>query len=113
MGAGKTTFASHLTNLLGTSESATSPTFAIHQMYKFNKGEIDHFDLYRLETEDEIETSGIWDCFAKSKGLILIEWPQRIPIEFLPKDWPMVKINIDLNHVNSFSRKITFELIGY
>lgn len=85
MGVGKTTFVRMLAEACGNNE-ASSPTFAIHQTYLVSgNGRIEHFDLYRLNGEDEIETSGLWDVLASehSQQWVLIEWPQRIDPSWL------------------------------
>ena len=66
MGSGKTHFVKALADELGLDGSkASSPTFAIHQEYKNSKVTLHHIDLFRLESIDEIESSGFWDEFRK------------------------------------------------
>ena len=60
MGVGKTEFVKHLCGKFR-SDTVASPTFAIHHRYSSLRGTIDHLDLYRLENEDELETTGFWD----------------------------------------------------
>ena len=56
-----------------------SPTFAIHQVYNLGTNRrIDHFDLYRVNSEDELETVGLWDVLTASNGLVFIEWPEKL-----------------------------------
>ncbi len=56
-----------------------SPTFAIHQVYNLGTNRrIDHFDLYRVNSEDELETVGLWDVLTASHGLVFIEWPEKL-----------------------------------
>lgn len=86
MGSGKTTAVSQLVKILG-GDSAQSPTFAIHQVYKLSKAEVDHIDLYRLKNEADLESTGFWDLFSRRAGLILIEWGDRLDREALPRDW--------------------------
>lgn len=77
MGVGKTKFTQVLCQELGASE-VMSPSFALHNQYQAQKMTIDHLDLYRLENEEELESSGFWDLFSQPKGLILIEWANRL-----------------------------------
>lgn len=93
MGSGKTQFVRYFVESLGSNE-ACSPTFAIHNMYTGSSCRIDHVDLYRLESESELEATGFWDLFERSEGYILIEWANRIDKRLLPKDWSLVCISI-------------------
>ena len=103
MGAGKTEFVKTISKKMGLSE-VSSPTFAIHQNYRSSRYNIQHVDLYRLETEDEVESSGFWDLFAENDGMIVVEWPERVPIDHFPLNWPMIHIQIEL--LNSEKRRI-------
>ena len=83
MGVGKTTLVCKVAELLGNQE-ASSPTFAIHQTYVTGSRKIEHFDLYRLSGEDDVETSGLWDILASSAPhWVFIEWPERISVDWL------------------------------
>lgn len=76
LGAGKTLFASSLINALSkTPQKVTSPTFNIVQTYETeSKGQIWHFDLYRLKHADELYEVGIEEAFGNH--ICLIEWPE-------------------------------------
>jgi tRNA threonylcarbamoyladenosine biosynthesis protein TsaE len=105
MGSGKTTFTRLLAKKInGDSDlvEANSPTFAIHQQYLVQKNStqkierIDHFDLYRLESEDDLETSGFWEVLAEPSPLLVVEWSSRITL----KNWIPTGVhiyNISLN----------------
>ena len=54
LGAGKTTFTKHLAKSLGVKDEVTSPSFTILKQYNSKKFKINHFDLYRIESEDEL-----------------------------------------------------------
>ncbi len=93
LAAGKTT----LTRLLGESLGLTmiqSPTYAIHQRYKNEVVTVDHFDLYRLESDEEIETAGIWDILAEKNNLVIIEWSERMQSDWYLPDRTVFKLNI-------------------
>lgn len=85
MGAGKTTFAHALCDVLGVQDAVSSPTFSIINEYSLAGGEIIyHLDLYRLKDEEEALAAGVEDCFY-SGSLCLVEWPEKAP-DLLPPD---------------------------
>lgn len=93
MGAGKTQLTRFLLEELG-SEETVSPTFAIHNEYATSRGRVDHVDLFRLENEDELESTGFWDLFAQSEGLVIIEWAERLPKDSLPRSWARMHLRL-------------------
>lgn len=95
MGSGKTEFVKAVTGYFGI-QGVASPTYALHHEYENSKIHIDHLDLYRLENEDDLETTGFWDFFSNEQGLIFIEWPEKMNVHLLPKDWPLFKIEIEV-----------------
>lgn len=104
MGAGKTQFTRFLLEALGGDETV-SPSFAIHNQYSTSRGPVDHIDLYRLENEDDLESTGFWDLFSASQGLIIIEWAERLPAGSLPRTWQKTHLKFEITGTNS--RKIT------
>ena len=83
LGMGKTVFAKAvIQELTGRKEDVPSPTFTLLQTYDTPKGEIFHFDFYRLKNPDEAYEIGIEDAFES--GICLIEWPEKIG-KLLPK----------------------------
>ena len=76
MGVGKTTFTAALCEALGVTESISSPTFSLHNIYRDADGkEIYHLDLYRLESIEEFLDAGLEEALYHEHW-ILIEWPQ-------------------------------------
>ena len=73
LGAGKTTFTKYLCEALGVKNTVTSPTFTIMNEY-YGKYKIYHIDMYRLESEDEIEEVGIRELIEDPKCISIIEW---------------------------------------
>jgi tRNA threonylcarbamoyl adenosine modification protein YjeE len=74
LGAGKTTFAKYLIKALGVEEDVTSPTFSIIHTYNSKLGEIWHCDLYRIESELDLQELGLDEAIGEK--LLIIEWPE-------------------------------------
>ena len=54
----------------------TSPTFNLLNEYQINDFKINHYDLFRLKSTDEMKNL---DLFEDNKNTItLVEWPQII-----------------------------------
>lgn len=104
MGVGKTTFVRSIAKELGL-DSIASPSFAIHHRYQSAQESLDHIDLYRLEDEEDLESSGFWDLFEQQQGWIVIEWADRLDPEFLPEDWS--PCFIEFEYIDSKTRRIT------
>ena len=79
LGAGKTTLARGILRGLGHTGDVASPTFAIVQPYEPPDTRIPawHVDLYRIEHALELEELGLEE--ARQEGVLLIEWPERLP----------------------------------
>ena len=93
MGAGKTTFIKHLCEQMGTLDIVNSPTFAIVNVYDVEqpyRGEVYHFDCYRLKDIREAMDFGAEE-YLYSGNYCFVEWPDIIsPI--LPEDTVYVSI---------------------
>ena len=76
LGAGKTTLVKGIIRGLGYSGNVTSPTYTLVESYEFADFVVFHFDLYRLETPDELEFLGIRDMTG-GQSVILVEWPDN------------------------------------
>ena len=93
MGAGKTTFIKKLCEEMGTLDVVNSPTFAIVNVYDVErpyKGEVYHFDCYRLKDIREAMDFGAEE-YLYSGNYCFIEWPEMIEA-LLPEDTVWVKI---------------------
>lgn len=107
MGMGKTAFVCGLAKGLNCIEQVSSPTFAIVNEYP---GEIPlfHFDLYRLNGEDDLYDIGFYD-YLDREGICAIEWSERLGDE-LPKD--TIKVFIQQGE-NENDRLITIEGVEF
>lgn len=93
MGAGKTTFIKKLVEQMGSIDIVNSPTFAIVNVYDVEqpyKGEVYHFDCYRLKDIREAMDFGAEE-YLYSGNYCFIEWPEKIEA-LLPEDTVWVKI---------------------
>ena len=84
LGMGKTHFTKGLLRGLGSQEVVTSPTFAILQEYSEGRLPAFHFDLYRLDSVDEVLRLG-WDDYLEEDGVVIAEWADRFP-ELFPEN---------------------------
>lgn len=105
LGAGKTALCRKLIRRLSgnAEQEVPSPTFTLVQTYTTPMGEIWHFDLYRLESPEEIYEIG-WEDALSSAALILIEWPSRMG-HLLPPDG--LDIHITINPDKSRTIKVS------
>ena len=98
MGAGKTTFIKKLCDEMGTVDVVNSPTFAIVNVYDVErpyKGEVYHFDCYRLKDIREAMDFGAEE-YLYSGNYCFVEWPEMIEA-LLPDDTVWVKIEPQAN----------------
>lgn len=75
LGAGKTVFTKGIAKGLGIEDDVVSPTFTLLKEYYGDK-KLYHFDLYRIEDEEELEHIGFYDYLGRD-GVCVIEWPQN------------------------------------
>ena len=99
IGVGKTTFVRYLVNKFQKENKleiteVTSPTFNLLSEYQINQTKINHYDLFRLKSSEEINNL---DLFGDSKNsIILIEWPQMIKEK--PKNLIELFFEYEKNH---------------
>ena len=106
LGSGKTKFTEGVLEYFGLENEISSPTFNIVNEYISKNINIYHFDVYRLEDEDEFYAIGGEEYF--DKGICLIEWGEMIE-SVLPKKY--IHITFKRNYENDDSREIVLECI--
>lgn len=90
LGAGKTTLTQGLTASLG--GEASSPTYTLVNEYELTP-RVYHFDLYRLEDVDDLESVGYWDFVSDTRAIAIVEWLDQVP-----QAWPGEGTIVELRH---------------
>ena len=109
LGVGKTAFVRGFASVIAPQSTVRSPTFALVNEYRARPLPLFHFDMYRIESEDDLESIGFYDYL--DRGICLVEWSERIPYA-LPDTYIRVLIEKDVAREVDF-RSITLERIGY
>ena len=105
LGVGKTALTRGLASVLAPDSLVRSPTFALVNEYRSGKVPLFHFDMYRVEGEDDLESIGYWDYL--DRGICVVEWSEKIPFA-LPDRF--LRITIEKLPDNLDARRITAEL---
>ena len=99
LGVGKTVFCKGIALGLKVDDLITSPTFTIVREYDGDKLKLYHFDMYRVEDEDELYELGL-DEYFNERSVCVIEWNK-------------IKINakkvfiVDIKRINDNEREIS------
>jgi tRNA threonylcarbamoyladenosine biosynthesis protein TsaE len=93
LGTGKTVFTKGFARGLGITEYITSPTFTTINEYYSGRMPFYHFDVYRLESSDELYDIG-YEQYFYGEGVCVVEWAEIIE-DALPEN--AVRINIAKN----------------
>ena len=80
LGAGKTTLVKGIAAAFeaAAEEDVTSPTFTLVHEYRGPRAKLYHIDLYRIDTQRELETLGL-DDLRSENSILLIEWGEKFP----------------------------------
>lgn len=76
LGAGKTTWVRGALRGLGYTGPVKSPTYTLLEPYYLEGFNLYHFDLYRLESAEELENLAFRD-YLDGSGACFVEWPER------------------------------------
>lgn len=119
LGSGKTTFVQGLAKGLGIKKRILSPTFVMIRQYVIRNTQhatrskqsmshvtchLSHFyhvDLYRIGTEKDVESLGLFEIWSDPDNIVAIEWPEKIE-KILPKK----RIDIYFEYLGENKRRI-------
>ena len=105
LGVGKTAVVRGVASVLATRARVKSPTFTVVNEYRGENLPLYHFDVYRIEDEDDLYSVGFFDYLQK--GICIVEWSENIP-ESIPCD--ALRVTIEKEGENFEMRKITVEV---
>jgi tRNA threonylcarbamoyladenosine biosynthesis protein TsaE len=102
LGAGKTTLVKGIAAAFEAAEEedVTSPTFTLVHEYRGPRANLYHIDLYRIDTQRELETLGL-DDLRTENSILLIEWGEKFPRFVRERD-----VEIALERGGEFGRRI-------
>lgn len=108
LGVGKTAFVRGFASVIAPNAIVRSPTFALVNEYRAYPLSLFHFDMYRIDSEDDLISIGYDDYLARP-GICLVEWSEKIPYAI-----PEAHISVTIEKCNAENlnlRKITTRII--
>ena len=108
LGVGKTAFVRGLASVIAPDSAVRSPTFALVNEYKAKPLSLFHFDMYRIEDEDDLYSIGFYDYVER--GICVVEWSENIPYA-LPDRYIRIEIE-KTSPEHPDERKISYSLIS-
>lgn len=103
LGAGKTHFAQGFAAGLGIADIPTSPTFNLVCEYRDGRLPLYHFDLYRLESADELDDIDYYGI-VEGDGVSLVEWGDKFE-EAAPDDYLLLDFSVGADGVRTIRMK--------
>ncbi|MBQ3213905.1 MAG: tRNA (adenosine(37)-N6)-threonylcarbamoyltransferase complex ATPase subunit type 1 TsaE [Clostridia bacterium] len=91
LGAGKSVLVRNILKHAGVEKSITSPTFTLINEYNTEKYHFYHFDMYRIEDEEEVFNLGFDEILDDKNSIKFIEWPEKVK-DHLPKLYKKITI---------------------
>ncbi|MBO5374776.1 MAG: tRNA (adenosine(37)-N6)-threonylcarbamoyltransferase complex ATPase subunit type 1 TsaE [Clostridia bacterium] len=104
LGVGKTAFVRGLARVLCPEAMVKSPTYTIVNEYRKGEKKLFHFDVYRIEDDDDLYSMGFYDYLKK--GICVCEWSENIPWA-IPKD--AYRVTIERVEESTEHRRIVIE----
>ncbi|GAP62719.1 MAG: tRNA (adenosine(37)-N6)-threonylcarbamoyltransferase complex ATPase subunit type 1 TsaE [Ardenticatenia bacterium] len=106
LGAGKTHFVQGLARGLGVQRPVRSPTFTLVSEYPEGRIPLYHADLYRLNSEAELETVGLEEYMERGDGVVAVEWAEKAA------DWFPEGMWIRFEHADDAKRRVIMKPVG-
>lgn len=104
LGAGKTTFIQGVANALNFDENIVSPTFNILLQYRNSDGlTLNHFDLYRLNNDEELDDIAFYEIIEDANSISFIEWAEKFP-----DSMPSNSIELQIKKLDKTTREISY-----
>lgn len=105
LGAGKTAFIRGLGSVIVPEAEICSPTYSIINEYKRDKKTaLCHVDAYRINDDDDLYSTGFYDCCEYPGVVMAVEWSENIPFA-IPED----AIRVSIFKLGESKRKIVIE----
>ena len=102
LGVGKTAFVRGLASVIAPNSKVKSPTYTVVNEYKGDGCKLYHFDVYRIEDDDDLYSIGFYDYIKR--GISVCEWSENIPYA-IPED--AYRVTIERVPEDTGKRKIT------
>ena len=102
LGAGKTAFVRGMARGMGLKCRVSSPTFTIVNEY-LGERELIHFDMYRLDSADELYDIG-WEDYLNRGAVCAVEWSEKVTDAFTGEEY-----TVKIDKLDNVSRRITIE----
>ena len=105
LGAGKTAFIRGMGKVLCPDAKVCSPTYAIINEYKhLGRTVMCHVDAYRISDDDDLYSTGFYDCCDYPKCVMAVEWSENIPFAL-----PSGAVKVSIFKTGEESRRIVIE----
>ena len=109
LGSGKTAFIRGFVSVISPTSAVRSPTFTIVNEYRGGKTPVFHFDMYRIESEDDLYSIGFYDYL--DSGFCLCEWSENIESS-LPDEYLRLEISRSSDPNEENTRTVKASLIS-
>ena len=106
LGAGKTAFVRGVAKKLLPYEMVSSPTYTVVNEYGDGDKKIFHFDMYRIDTVDDLLSIGYYDYL--DNGICIAEWCEKIE-----EDLPMPRYSVTIDKEDENTRLITIKKLSH
>lgn len=107
LGTGKTAFTRGFASVAAASAAVRSPTYTLVNEYRGKHRPVFHFDVYRINDEDDLYSIGFYDYL--DEGICLVEWCDLIPYA-LPD--PYLAVTIEKLPENTALRRVRITLLS-